>query len=61
MKFTYNQKTKERLDKYLQTQLAISRSQIKKIILATSNNSSKYFFSSALAPTRNSAIVMTDR
>lgn len=33
MKFTYNQKTKERLDKYLQTQLNISRSQIKKIIL----------------------------
>jgi len=34
MKFTYHQNNKERLDKYLQTQLQISRSQIKKIILA---------------------------
>ncbi len=33
MKFTYQQTNKERLDKYLQTQLNISRSQIKKIIL----------------------------
>lgn len=34
MNFTYTQNTKERLDKYLQAQLAISRSQIKKIILS---------------------------
>ncbi len=33
MKFTYQQTSKERLDKYLQTKLNISRSQIKKIIL----------------------------
>ncbi len=33
MKFTYQQTGKERLDKYLQTKLNISRSQIKKIIL----------------------------
>lgn len=34
MKITYQEKNKERLDKYLQTKLAISRSQIKKIILS---------------------------
>jgi 23S rRNA pseudouridine1911/1915/1917 synthase len=34
MKITYEQEQKERLDKFLQTKLTISRSQIKKIILA---------------------------
>lgn len=34
MEFIYNSDQKERLDKYLQTKLDISRSQIKKVILA---------------------------